>query len=148
MNEDYSNGSVLEKVEQEHESLRSNLGHVHSVLDDRAVSRKELLKQLNHLHTSLVDHFWSEENEGFFEEVTAHAPTLVPQAHELCAEHQEMMRKATELLRFAAAGAASEMWRLELKSRFQAFSKQLMHHESVETSLLQRSLHEDTDAYD
>ena len=55
--------------------------------------REELLSQLYHLRTALVDHFWNEENEGFFDEVTALAPRLVPQAHKLCAEHQEMMRR-------------------------------------------------------
>jgi iron-sulfur cluster repair protein YtfE (RIC family) len=140
MNEESFSCEVFEKIEQEHESLRSNLGHVHSVLDDRGVSREELLSQLNHLRTALVDHFWNEENEGFFDEVTAHAPTLVPQAHKLCAEHQEMMREASELVRFATAGAASEVWWRELKSRFQVFSKQLMHHESEENSLLQQAL--------
>jgi len=146
MNGNASSGKVFEKIQQEHETLRSDLGHVHSVLENPGVSRGELLAQLKHLRTALSDHFWNEENEGFFTEVTALAPRLVPQAHELCAEHQEMMHRASELVRFAAAGAPSELWRMELKSRFQAFGKQLMHHESEENSLLQRSFQQDIGA--
>lgn len=124
--------------------MKSNLGKVRRILDSQSASRDEVLAQLDHLRAALVVHFWNEENEGFFDEVRSQAPRLIPQAHKLCAEHQEILQRALELMRFAAAGATSELWWRELQSRFQAFIAELMHHENEENSLLERTLQEES----
>jgi len=139
---------VFEKIQAEHEALRANIAHIHHLLAAHNTPGDELANQLHHLHTALVEHFWHEEHKGFFDEVTAQAPRLIPQAHKLCAEHQEMLHIASELARFASAGAGSETWWRELNSRFHAFSKQLMHHEGEENALLQQAYQDDIGAHD
>jgi iron-sulfur cluster repair protein YtfE (RIC family) len=139
---------VLENIQREHEALRESIAHIHQLLAAHNTPGDELATQLHRLHTALVEHFWHEEHEGFFDEVVSQAPRLTPQAHKLCAEHQEMLHTASELSRFASAGAGSETWWRELNSRFHVFSKQLMHHEGEENSLLQQAFQVDIGAHD
>jgi hypothetical protein len=54
-----------------------------------------------------------------------------------------LLRKADELCRFASAGSPSMTWWRELSTRCQELSRQLMHHESEENTLLQRAYLED-----
>jgi iron-sulfur cluster repair protein YtfE (RIC family) len=139
---------VFEKVRREHESLKEQLGHIHHVLGSHNMPGDEVATQLRHFHAALVDHFWNEEHDGFFEEITNQAPNLTPQAHKVCAEHRAILHTVTNLTQFAVSGAGSEAWWRELGSRFQVFSKQLMHHESVENSLLLQAYQEDIGAHD
>jgi iron-sulfur cluster repair protein YtfE (RIC family) len=139
---------VLENIQREHEALRESIAHIHQLLAAHNTPGDELATQLHRLHTALVEHFWHEEHKGFFDEVVSQAPRLTPQAHKLCAEHQEMLHTASELSRFASAGAGSETWWRELNSRFHVFSKQLMHHEGEENSLLQQAFQVDIGAHD
>jgi hypothetical protein len=59
-----------------------------------------------------------------------------------------LTRKAAQLCQFAAAGGPSMSWWRELSNRCQQFSRQLMHHESDETRLLQQAYLEDISAND
>jgi hypothetical protein len=104
---------------------------------------------LNEFQSALKVHFSNEElAEGFFEQITAHAPRLSNQAGRLCVEHEELTRKAAELCQFAMAGCPSMSWWRELSNRCQQFSRQLMHHESDESKLLQQAYLEDISAND
>ena len=143
MNVNTMANEVFEKIRREHESLKEQLGHIHHVLGAHNMPGDEVATQLRHFHAALVEHFWNEEHEGFFDEVINQAPNLTPQTHKLCAEHRAILHTVTELAQFAASGAGSESWWHELTPRFQAFSKQLMHHESAENSLLQQAYQED-----
>jgi iron-sulfur cluster repair protein YtfE (RIC family) len=144
----FREAEVFENIQREHEELRENIAHIHQLLAAHNTPGDELATQLHHLHTALVEHFWHEEHKGFFDEVVAQAPQLTRQAHKLCAEHQEMLHTASELARFAAAGAGSETWWRELSSRFHVFGKQLMHHEGEENSLLQQAYQDDVGTHD
>lgn len=139
---------VFEDIRREHEALRENIAHIHHHLAAHNTPGDAMATQLHHLHSSLVEHFWHEEHQGFFDEVVGQAPRLAPQANKLCAEHQVMLHTASDLARFAAAGAGSEVWWRELSSRFHVFSKQLMHHEGEENSLLQEAYQDDIGAND
>jgi iron-sulfur cluster repair protein YtfE (RIC family) len=134
---------VIESIEREHEALREKLRFIHEALAAHHLRGEKLAELLHNLHDTLVVHFSNEEFHGFFGEITARAPQLKSSADKLCAEHQAMLHRASELVRFAAAGTGSEAWWRELRSGFQVFSKELMHHESNENALLQRAYQED-----
>ena len=142
------NQDVVEEIRLEHEALRKMLGNVHAVLAGSHVAGATVASLLLELHDELVLHFSNEEFHGFFGEITTRAPELLPSADKLCAEHRDMLRKASELAQFARAGADSQEWWRELKTRFHVFSTQLMHHESEENSLLQQAYQDDIGAHD
>jgi hypothetical protein len=140
---------VADKIKQEHDSLRDKLGRIHSVLAGPKIATDQIAALLHEFHSALRVHFSNEEQaEGFFEQITSHAPRLSNQAGHLCVEHEELTRKAAELCQFAAAGCPSMSWWRELSNKCQQFSRQLMHHESDESKLLQQAYLEDISAND
>jgi iron-sulfur cluster repair protein YtfE (RIC family) len=144
-----TNSEVFARIKQEHDALRDKLRRIHAVLAGPEIAADEITILLHEFQSALAVHFSNEEeSEGFFDEVTAQAPRLAHQAGRLCNEHEEMLRKATELCRFAAAGSPSIAWWRELSSRCHEFSRQLMHHESEENKLLQQAHQEDIGAND
>ena len=139
---------IFEKIKQEHEALREKFRRIHDVLAGPEIAAEELARLLHELKNALTVHFWNEESDGFFGEVTTHAPHLGGRADQLCLEHEQFLHKATELCRLAEAGSPSmASWR-ELSSRCREFSKQLMHHESEENKLLQQAHQDDIGAPD
>jgi iron-sulfur cluster repair protein YtfE (RIC family) len=139
---------VIERVLQEHNALREKVSRIHDVLASPEPSQNEIEELLHEFLNTLLVHFSSEENEGFFDEVTAHSPRLAGQAGKLCIEHKQMLRDADELCRFAAAGSPSMPWWRELRTRCHEFSKRLMHHEHEENKLLQEAHQTDIGAHD
>jgi hypothetical protein len=148
MNVDTITNGVFENIQREHDLLREQLGHIHRLLSRHDTPGDQIAAQLQHFHGELIDHFWNEQNDGFFADVVTQAPNLTTQARKLCAEHRAILLKVSELARFAAAGYGSEAWWRELKSRFQVFSKLLMRHESDENSLLQQAHQHDIGVVD
>jgi hemerythrin len=143
-----STHDACEAIRREHEELRERIGRIHRALALEEISDLEVSAMLRELCMALESHFENEENDGFIDEVTAHDPRLTSAARRLCREHQEMLRTATEMARFATTGANSKTRARELRSRFQAFRKQLMHHESDENGLMQQAYQEDIGAHD
>jgi iron-sulfur cluster repair protein YtfE (RIC family) len=139
---------VVEKVMHEHDALRKKVHRIHSVLAQPDPTPDEIETLLREFMSTLVVHFSTEENEGFFNEVTAQAPRLASRAGRLCIEHQQLLRQAEELCQFAAAGSPSMPWWRELHCRCHEFSKELMHHESEENKLLQEAHQSDIGACD
>ena len=134
---------VFERIKQEHDALREKLRRIHDVLAGPEIAAEEMARLLREFQNALKVHFSNEESDGFFEEVTTQAPRLADRANQLCIEHEQLLHKATELCRLAEAGSLSTAsWR-ELSSRWHEFSKQLMHHESEENTLLQQTHQED-----
>lgn len=135
---------VAEKIKHEHDALLDKLRQIHAVLAGREIAVDEIEILLHEFQSALAVHFANEEEaEGFFESVTAHSPRLADQAGRLCTEHEELLRRSAELCRFAAAGSPSMAWWRELSSRCHEFSRQLMHHESKESQLLQQAYQDD-----
>jgi hypothetical protein len=135
---------IAEKIKHEHDVLRDKLRQIHAVLAGPEIAGDEIAILLHEFQGALAIHFSNEEEaEGFFESVTAHSPRLARQAGLLCLEHEELMRKAADLCRFAAAGSPSMTWWRELSCRCHNFSRQLMHHESEESRLLQQAYQDD-----
>ena len=139
MNRTNAETEIVEQIMHEHDSLRDKLRHIHAVLSGPAPSENDVEELLREFLTTLVVHFANEENEGFFSQVTAHAPQLAEQAGKLCVEHRQMLHDANELCRFAGAGSPSMPWWRELRSRCHEFSKRLMKHEVEEQKLLHES---------
>jgi iron-sulfur cluster repair protein YtfE (RIC family) len=139
---------IFEKIKQEHDALREKFRRIHDVLAGPEIAAEEMARLLREFHNALRVHFSNEESDGFFEEVTTHAPRLAGRADQLCVEHEQFRHKAAELYRFAEAGSPSMPWWRELKSRCHEFSKQLMHHESEENKLLQQAHQDDIGASD
>jgi carbon storage regulator len=140
--------AVVDRVMREHDALRAKLREIHSVLAQPEPTSDDIETLLREFINTLLVHFSTEENEGFFDEVTAHASRLSGEAGKLCIEHKQLLREADELCRFAAAGSPSITWWRELHSRCHVFSKRLMHHESEENKLLQEAYQSDIGAYD
>lgn len=139
---------AFEEIRREHEELRERLGRMHRALEQEGIADQEVSAMLMELYRALESHFRNEEHEGFFDQITSHDPRLSTNTRRLCTEHQELLHIAMEMARFSAAGASSQARRRELRSRFQAFSKQLMHHESDENALVQQAYQEDIGAHD
>jgi iron-sulfur cluster repair protein YtfE (RIC family) len=144
MNRTNTQAEVIERIMQEHDALRDKVRRIHAVLSQPEPAPDDIEKVLREFLNALVVHFSTEEEgEGFFAEVTAHAPRLAGQAGKLCVEHAQLLREFDEICRFAAAGSPSMPWWRELRSRCHAFNSRLMHHEHEENSLLQRAYQED-----
>jgi iron-sulfur cluster repair protein YtfE (RIC family) len=148
MNRTMSQSNVIDRVLQEHNALRDKVSQIHSILASPEPSQDEIETLLREFLNAMLVHFSNEENEGFFDQVTAHSPRLAGQAGKLCVEHKQMLREAEELCRFAAAGSPSMPWWRELRSKCHEFSKRLMHHEHEENKLLQEAYQTDIGAYD
>ena len=148
MNRAMTQSDAIDRVLQEHNALRDKVSRIHTVLASPEPAQDEIETLLREFLNALLVHFSSEENDGFFDEVTAHSPRLAGQAGKLCIEHKQMLHEADELCRFAAAGSPSMPWWRELSSRCHEFSKRLMHHEHEETNLLQEAHQTDIGAYD
>jgi iron-sulfur cluster repair protein YtfE (RIC family) len=149
MNRTMPQSEVVDRILQEHEALREKVSRIHAVLASPEPSQNEIEVLLREFLNALLVHFSNEEeNEGFFDEVTAHSPRLAGRAGKLCVEHKQMLREADELCRFAAAGSPSMLWWRELSSRCHQFSKRLMRHEHEENKLLQEAHQTDIGAYD
>ena len=148
MNRTMPQSDVIDRVLQEHNALRDKVSRIHTVLTSPEPAQDEIETLLREFLNALLVHFSNEENEGFFDEVTAHSPQLGRQAGTLCVEHKQMLREADELCRFATAGSPSMPWWRELSSRCHEFSKRLMHHEYEENKLLQEAHQTDIGAYD
>jgi len=148
MNAANTPSEIIEKIMQEHECLRGKVHRIHSVLAQPEPDQEEIEVLLQAFLRALLVHFSNEEDEGFFDDVTAHAPRLAGQADHLCLEHRQLLRDADELCRFASAGSPSMPWWRELRSRCHEFSKRLMHHECAENKLLQEAHQSDIGAYD
>jgi hypothetical protein len=123
------------------------VSRIHAVLASPEPAQDEIETLLCEFLNALLVHFSNEENEGFFDEVTAHSPRLTGQAGKLCVEHKQMLREADELCQFAAAGSPSMPWWRELSSRCHEFSRRLMHHEHEENKLLQEADQTDIGTY-
>ena len=130
---------IVEKIMHEHDALREKVRRIHTVLAQPDPSQPEINLLLREYMNALIVHFSNEEDEGFFDEVTASAPRLERSASRLCMEHKKLVRQVDELCRFAAAGSPSIVWWRELSLRCHEFNKQLMHHESEENRLLQQA---------
>jgi iron-sulfur cluster repair protein YtfE (RIC family) len=138
-----TNHDVIEKVMQEHDVLRDKVHQIHAVLAEPKPTRDEIHTLLREFLNALIVHFWNEEDEGFFLEVTDNAPHLAGQADRLCVEHKQLLREVDELCRFAAAGSPSMVWWRELSARCHEVSRRLMRHEREENKLLQQAYQDD-----
>jgi iron-sulfur cluster repair protein YtfE (RIC family) len=136
------NHEDFDRLHEEHEDLREQLGRVHDALKSMAPAPTEIRALLDQFEEALVNHFVHEEMDGFFDAVAGHAPSLADEANRLDAEHHLLRNQAAELCRFAASGSASMPWWRELASRCHVFSQKLTQHESAENALLQVAGHE------
>ena len=85
---------IFEKIKQEHDALREKFRRIHDVLAGPEIAAEEMARLLREFHNALTVHFSNEESDGFFEEVTTHAPRLAGRADQLCVEHEQLRHKA------------------------------------------------------
>jgi iron-sulfur cluster repair protein YtfE (RIC family) len=148
MNRTTTPSDVFDQVMEEHNALRNKVSRIHTLLASPEPARDEIETLLREFLNALLVHFSNEENDGFFDDVTAYSPRLAGRAGMLCGEHKQMLSEADELRRFAAAGSPSMPWWRELSSRCHEFSKRLMRHEHKENELLQEAYQTDIGAND
>ena len=130
------NHEDFDRLHEEHEDLREQLGRVHDAIKSMAPAPTEIRALLEEFEQALVNHFVHEEMDGLFEKVASQVPSLAGEANRLFSEHHLLRNQAAELCRFAASGSASMPWWRELASRCHVFSQKLMQHESAENALL------------
>ena len=76
---------TIERILQEHDALQDKVRRIHSVLAEPEPAQAEIETLLREFLSTMIVHFSNEEDkEGFFAEVTAHAPRLSGQAGRLC----------------------------------------------------------------
>jgi len=149
MNPTNTQSEVVAKTMQVHDALRNKVRRIHAVLSQAEPDQDDIEQLLREFLNALIVHFSEEEDsEGFFAEITAHAPRLAGQAGKLCIEHKQLLRELDELCRFAEAGSPSMPWWWELRSRCHLFNSRLMRHEHDETQLLQQAYQDDIGALD
>jgi hypothetical protein len=148
MNATSTQSATIEHILQEHNALREKLQRIHSVLAEPEPAQEEIENLLHDFLSTLMVHFANEEGDGFFAEITAHAPRLAAKSGKLCTEHRQLLHEAGELCRFAAAGSPSMVWWRELKCRTQDFCDRMRQHEREENGLLQEAHQTDIGAYD
>ena len=133
----------VEQVEREHEELRQLLGTIHKSLAEPSSSMSLVAQQLATLCDKLECHFRTEEDGGFFAQITDQAPRLSDQADKLCEEHRAMLDEAQAIAAKATLSDPSNDLRQEIQSVFHEFSKHLMHHEHEENEMLQKAYWDD-----
>lgn len=140
---DTSADSVYERTQLEHEQLREKIGNLHQRFAARGATPDEIVRLLRDLRGALATHFNNEECEGFFEQIVTRAPQLSRQAQHLTHEHLDMLEQLDSLVRASEFAAEEGAVPQELATRFHAFSKHLMHHESEENGMLQSAYGDD-----
>ena len=130
---------AVEQVEREHEQLRELIGAIHKSLAEPSAPTALVKEQLSVLCDKLEDHFRTEEDEGFFSEITEEAPRLSDQADKLCQEHRAMLEEAKTIATKAILCDQPQILGQEIQPAFHEFSKHLMHHESAENEMLQHA---------
>ena len=145
---DASDSNIFGRIDAEHQELRDLLARIHRTLANDQSSVEEVTKLLRTLCDDLRAHFRNEEEQGFFSQITDHAPRLTSHADSLCGEHLEMLLDAEALAKQSEMGDGTDRWRQALSEAFHSLSKQLMHHESEENQLLQQAYSEDIGGQD
>ena len=139
---------IIERVMQEHDALHVKIHKIPSVLSGPVPAEEEIESLLREFLSTLVVHFATEEDEGFFTEITKRDPALATSAAKLGVEHRDLLHEANVLCQFAGAGCPSMLWWRELQTRCHAFNKRLMQHECQENKLLHEAHKNDAGAYD
>ena len=137
-----------QKVLEEHQELKKLMATIERMLQERSASIDEVGKVLGQLGDRLVKHFALEEEGGYFSEALLQAPRLVSRANELLEQHPKMCTTARKLAAEARRGDGSESWWDETTKRFQAFTEELLKHESTEDTLIQEAYTQDLGATD
>lgn len=134
---------AVEQVEQEHEELRELIGAIHKSLANTSSPTSLVKEQLAALCDKLEIHFRSEEKDGFFTEITEHAPRFSDQADKLTKEHDTMLAEAKAIAAKAIQCTDSIGLHQDVRPAFHELSKHLMHHESEEHDMLHQAYWED-----
>lgn len=136
-------GDINDAIRREHEQLRALLGAIGQILTTRQVPHNVLVRRLWLLRDQLESHFRREQSDGFFDQITDHAPHLAGRVAKLCAAHVEMLGELGGLVEQAMQGDSTDGWWCFLEAAFQDFGKRLMSHEREENALLQQAYTDD-----
>jgi len=139
---------VNEAICNEHKQLRALLSEMGQILATRQVPLDTVVRKLSLLRDQLESHFRHEESEGFFDQISDHAPRLAGRITHLCVEHIDMLGELDSLLGQAMQGDGSEGWWCYMGASFQDLSRRLLEHEREENELLQRAYTDDIGSKD
>jgi iron-sulfur cluster repair protein YtfE (RIC family) len=134
---------IHERIRQEHDRLRDLLGQISREMSSHRGSAAGLTRQFRSLRDQLQAHFIEEEDHGFFDQITDHAPRFAGQTQKLCDEHVDMLEKVDKLVTRSGQGDGSDEWWSDLVSAFHDLSRELMQHEHEENDLLQQAYEDD-----
>ena len=132
-----------DRIVSQHTMLREMIVQFQTTLDSRPERRDVAVHQISALLKKLEAHFHEEEEEGFFDQITACAPRFATETDRLMQEHQVLLKQMRCLTALAETCEGSDLWWDRLKNDFHEFRVTIMHHESAENQLLQRAFNED-----
>lgn len=148
MNDQAHSHDSFEQVRREHEELRELLGNMSRALATREGSVENACEMFASLRTQIENHFDTEEQGQFFEQIIDHAPRLADRANAICDEHLPLLAQVRDMAALALDKADTDDWWQKLSHDFHEFSKALMHHESKEMELMQETYGEDIGSKD
>lgn len=148
MNDDTHIHESFEQVRREHAELRELLGSVSRALAGGEVSPEQASEMFTTLRGKIENHFETEEQGKFFEEIIDHAPRLADRVNATCDEHEQLLDQARRMAELALEKTGTADWWQQLGDQFHDFSKRLMHHESQEMELMQEAYGEDIGSKD
>ena len=136
--------SLVDKTLDEHRGCMQLVAEVESSLDrkveDARVWVDDLLGKLDHLETSLRQHFQGEEAGPIYRSLPDQHPRVAGKLAELEAEHPVMLEELQVILNKARELETPEAHELrELNGRTQLFIARIRRHEAAENELVLRT---------
>jgi hypothetical protein len=141
--------SFVAELSQEHDSLLGQLSHVQEAFHEYLPGGASLLAdRLRALKTSLLRHFFFEEQGGYMSQVLEQAPHLHRSAQELLAEHHLLGLELDALIESASAVPPDRLPPVPLQQRVEQWMGLVRRHEAKENQLIQGTCNQDLGAED
>jgi hypothetical protein len=136
--------SFVTELSQEHDSLLGQLSHVQEAFHEPTRgSASTLADRLQALKTSLLRHFFFEEQGGYMSQVLEQAPHLYRSAQELLAEHHRLGLELDALIESAIAVPLDRLPPVALQQRVEQWMLLVRQHEARENQLIQGTCNQD-----
>ena len=140
--------SDFDLVLTEHHFLNNLFAKIEAAIAAGGTPREEMILLIDELKVHVLQHFEHEEHEGLFQQITARAPRLEPEATLLQQQHDTLRASLEEI----AAPLSRQSWKpqdmQDVAQGFQTFAEQFKQHEEGENRLLQEAYDRDVGSKD
>ena len=132
-----------EHLLEDHTQLWKIVEQCRKTLPEGSVRRGLLANLLQTLLERLLDHFWQEENDGYFVDLIDQSPHLKNSIEELLQQHPTMVKQIIDLQNHVARATNQEDAWSVINQKFTGFLLLFQKHEAEETRLLQLAFGDD-----